>query len=215
MTSVALAGSGSTRPGALDLDRARDPECDPECELARDPAHAPSSTGVRAQPSALSRGDRVDAWRVDGALGRGGMGAVYAVTHSEFGKRAALKLCHASVLDARFTSDTFLREARIVHLVDHPGVCDVFATGTHDGRPYLAMERLTGATLGTLVEGRTLAREDTLALLVELCDVLGAAHAAGIVHRDLKLDNVFVLDTPGVGERRTKLLDWGVARILG
>ena len=191
----------------IDIDFDFEPEPEPA------PLRLPA--GARARTAVLSRGDRVGAWRVDGDLGRGGMGSVYAVTHSDFGKRAALKLCHASILDARFTSDTFLREARIVHLVDHPGVCDVFATGTHDGRPYLAMERLTGRTLGAHLERRPISRVDALAILVEVCDVLGAAHAAGVVHRDLKLDNVFVLDEAGPGDRRTKLLDWGVARILG
>jgi serine/threonine-protein kinase len=77
------------------------------------------------------------------------------------------------------------------------------------------MDRLAGRTLAAHLERRPLSREDALAILIELCDVLGAAHSAGIVHRDLKLDNVFVLDTPGPGGRRIKLLDWGIARILG
>jgi serine/threonine-protein kinase len=168
----------------------------------------------RTHRTTLSPGDRVGAWRVDAELGRGGMGSVYAVTHHKFGKRAALKLCHESVLGASFTADTFLREARIVHLVDHPGVCDVFATGMYRGRPYLAMERLSGETLGTKLERGPLPREAGLEILVEVCDVLAAAHAAGVVHRDLKLDNVFVLDAIAAGGRRTKLLDWGVARVV-
>ena len=169
----------------------------------------------RTRGEAISAGDRVGAWRIDAELGRGGMAAVYAVTHHRFGKRAALKLCHAAILRQGFTAETFLREARIVHRVDHPGVCDVFATGTHRGLPYLAMERLAGETLGARLERGPLPRVDALELLIEVCDVLAAAHAAGVVHRDLKLDNVFVLEAPGAGGRRTKLLDWGVARILG
>jgi serine/threonine-protein kinase len=163
----------------------------------------------------LASGERIGAWRVDGELGRGGMGSVYAVTHHGFGKRAALKLCHGSILSEAFTRETFLREARIVHRVDHPGVCDVFATGTYRGRPYLAMERLTGETLGARLERGWPPREERLAILMEVCEVLAKAHAAGVVHRDLKLDNVFVLDAPGAGGRRIKLLDWGVARVLG
>jgi len=169
----------------------------------------------RTQRNTVQSGERVGAWRIDAELGRGGMGSVYAVTHHGFGKRAALKLCHASILGDEFTPETFLREARIVHRVDHPGVCDVFAVGTYRGRPYLAMERLAGETLGTKLERGPLPREEALELLIEVCEVLEAAHAAGVVHRDLKLDNVFVLETPGPGGRRTKLLDWGVARVLG
>jgi len=156
----------------------------------------------------------VGAWRVERELGRGGMGTVYAVTHIGFGKRAALKLCHRSVLGPQFTIEMFLREARIVHLVNNPSVADVFATGTYDGRPYLAMERLSGETLGALVDRQPLSKLEAIELLLELCDVLAAAHAAGVVHRDLKLDNVFVLDGGRAG-RRVKLLDWGVAHIVG
>jgi len=142
------------------------------------------------------------------------MAAVYAVAHTGFGKRAALKLAHRSILGPDFTPSTFLREARIVHLVDHPGVPDVFATGTFDARPYLAMERLSGTTLGDLVDAGPLERGEAVAILLELCDVLAVSHAAGVVHRDLKLDNVFIQSTPGAGNRRVKLLDWGVARVL-
>ena len=143
------------------------------------------------------------------------MGSVYAVTHAGFGKRAALKLCHKNVLGPQFTMETFLREARIVHLINHPGVADVFATGTYDGRPYLAMERLHGETLGSYLETKTVSREHGLELLFEVARVVESAHAAGIVHRDLKLDNVFVLDTPAGSPLQVKLLDWGVARIMG
>ena len=169
----------------------------------------------RTRRATLIAGNRVGVWRVDGELGRGGMGSVYAVTHHGFGKRAALKLCHAQILSETFTPETFLREARVVHLVDHPGACDVFATGTYAGRPYLVMERLTGETLGQRLDRGAVTREEGLEILAEVCDVLGAAHAAGVTHRDLKLDNVFLLETPGAAGRRTKVLDWGVARIAG
>jgi serine/threonine-protein kinase len=170
----------------------------------------------RTQPATLSPGHRIGTWRVNDHLGRGGMASVYAVTHTKFGKRAALKLAHATILGPAFSRDTFLREARIVNLVDHPGVPDVFATGSFDGRPYLVMERLCGQTLGACLDGLPgpMPRSEAIEILLELCDVLGAAHAAGVVHRDLKLDNVFLLDQPGVGGHRVKLVDWGIARIL-
>ena len=165
----------------------------------------------RARPETLRVGSRVGAWRVDRELGRGGMATVYAVTHTRFGKRAALKLAHPSIIGEHFPFDAFLREARIVHTVEHPGLPDVFATGRCDGRPYLVMERLTGRTLAELSPGRT----DALEILRELCDILDASHARGVVHRDLKLANVFVLDAPYGGSRRVKLIDWGVAHVDG
>lgn len=143
------------------------------------------------------------------------MAAVYAVVHTRFGKRAALKLAHRAVLGPQFTPATFLREARMANLIDHAGVAEVFATGTYDGRPYLAMERLIGRSLGARLDDGALPRDEAAAILIELCEVLAAAHAAGVTHRDLKLDNIFLLDEPGRGGRRVKLLDWGMARVAG
>jgi serine/threonine-protein kinase len=169
----------------------------------------------KRRASTLAPGSRIGAWRIERELGRGGMATVYAVTHTRFGKRAALKLAHRGILGPQFTAATFLREARVVNRVDHAGMIDVFGTGTYDGRPYLAMERLHGRSLGAMLEDGPMPRDAALDLLLELCDVLEAAHAAGVTHGDLKVDNVFVLDQPGPGDRRTKLLDWGIARIAG
>ncbi|MDX2091793.1 MAG: serine/threonine-protein kinase [Kofleriaceae bacterium] len=154
-------------------------------------------------------------WRIEGTLGKGGMASVYAVVHTRFGKRAALKVAHSAILGPQFTADTFLREARVVHLIDHPSMPDVFAIGTYDNRPYLVMERLAGHTLGARLDKGALGRAEALSILLDVCDVLRASHAAGVVHRDLKLDNIFVLDTPLANGRNVKLLDWGVSLIMG
>jgi serine/threonine protein kinase len=152
-------------------------------------------------------------WRLGFELGRGGMGAVYAVSHREFGKRAALKISHTPI-DGSLGAKVFLREARIVQLIDHPAMPDVFATGTcEEGRPYLVMERLKGETLTQLIQRGALDRRQAIELVLVLCDVIGAAHEAGVVHRDLKPDNVLVLDQPA--PTRLKLLDWGFAYVLG
>lgn len=169
----------------------------------------------RARTPELSRGDRAGAWRIEDRLGEGGMATVYGVAHSRFGKRAALKLAHRGILGPQFTADTFLREARVVHMIDHASMPDVFAIGTYDARPYLVMERLAGRTLGARLDHGPLDRIEAIGILLEVCDVLAAAHAAGVVHRDLKLDNIFLLETPLAGGRRVKLLDWGVSLILG
>jgi serine/threonine-protein kinase len=182
------------------------------------PASDPASIARRrgAPDDGLTRSARVGSWCVTGELGRGGMSSVHAVVHAKFGKRAAIKIAHRSVLGpGGMSPKTFLREARIVHTVEHPAVIDVFATGTYDGRPYLVMEKLVGTPLGRRVDEGPLPRRDAIAILLELCDVLRAAHAAGVVHRDLKLDNVFLCDTPFADGRRVKLLDWGVAHVAG
>jgi len=170
----------------------------------------------RGRPDdALPVGSKVSSWRVESELGRGGMASVHAVTHSKFGKRAAIKIAHRSVLTDQYSSRTFLREARIVHRIQHPAVIDVFATGSCDGRPYLVMEKLEGMSLGSRVDNGLVARGEALEILLELCDVLRAAHAVGVVHRDLKLDNVYICADTFSGGRRVKLLDWGVAYVEG
>src|SRR5690242_7445643 len=119
----------------------------------------------RRRPSSLTSGARIGAWRIDRELGRGGMATVYAVVHTRFGKRAALKLAHPGILGPQFTPATFLREARVANLVNHPGVIDVFGTGSYCGRPYLAMERLQGRPLGAMLEGGAVSRETALDIL--------------------------------------------------
>ena len=181
---------------------------------ACDPPPIPFARPRRKRPEAsIAPGTRIGAWRVDGDLGRGGMASVHAVVHTKFGKRAAVKVAHRAVLSDQLTPATFLREARIVHAIAHPGVIDVFATGSFDGRPYLVMEKLVGRTLGNRIDEGALPRSESIEILLELCDILRAAHDAGVIHRDLKLDNVFLCDSPFAGYRRVKLLDWGVAHV--
>jgi serine/threonine-protein kinase len=162
------------------------------------------------QPDAKLVGD----WQLGFELGRGGMGTVYAVSHREFGKRAALKLSHSTIEGEALGAKAFLREARVVQLIDHPSMPDVFATGIDEGRPYLVMERLKGETLAQVLPRGVLDRRQAIDLLIDVCDVLAVAHEAGVVHRDLKPDNVFVVEQGTAGGPRIKLLDWGFAYLL-
>ena len=98
----------------------------------------------------LPPGAKAGPWIVGERLGRGGMGTVYAVTHEEIGKRAALKLMHEFLANG-VTVERIKLEARVVNRVGHPNIVDIFETGTlEDGRPYIVMERLDGVCLGTL-----------------------------------------------------------------
>jgi serine/threonine protein kinase len=178
------------------------------------PPPIPRPRRRRSRPMTLTPGMRIGPWRIERELGRGGMATVYAAVHTRFAKRAAVKLAHRDAIGPTLTPSAFLREARMANLIEHAGVTEVFATGSFDGRPYLAMERLAGRSLGAVLDASPIPRGEAIELLLELCDVLAAAHAAGVTHRDLKLDNVFVLDQP-IGGRRIKLLDWGMAHVAG
>ncbi|MCE9578998.1 MAG: serine/threonine protein kinase, partial [Deltaproteobacteria bacterium] len=154
-------------------------------------------------------------WRVEGELGRGGMGTVYAVEHERIGKRAALKVAHAHALTPWFTAERFLVEARVVNQVAHPGIVDIFETGLlPDGRPYLVMERLDGVTLGQRVAQGRIGTDEVCAILLGICEPMRAAHTAGVIHRDLKLDNVFLIEGGTTAQPDVKILDWGIAKIV-
>ncbi|MGE5185761.1 MAG: serine/threonine-protein kinase [Acidobacteriota bacterium] len=166
-------------------------------------------------PDALAPGAKAGPWIVERELGRGGMGAVYAVVHEDIGKRAALKVMHRRLVSGS-SAERILLEARVVNQVGHPNIVDIFETGTlADGRPYIVMERLDGVPLGQRCDEGKILPDQVISILLQVCDALIAAHAAGIVHRDLKVDNVFLLDNPeDPSSPRVKLLDWGIAKVI-
>jgi tRNA A-37 threonylcarbamoyl transferase component Bud32 len=178
-----------------------------------------STAGVAAPAGAdtdtLAPGAKAGPWVIDAQLGRGGMGAVYGVTHEDIGKRAALKVMHRALV-SDVAAERILTEARVVNHIGHANIVDIFETGQlPDGRLYIVMERLEGRPLGAFaVEGKLLP-DRVIAILLQICDALIAAHAAGVVHRDLKLDNVFLIDNPDEPTMpKVKVLDWGIAKEL-
>ena len=184
-----------------------------------------STAGVHAQLGALAAasgdadelppGAKAGPWIVERELGRGGMGCVYGVIHEEIGKRAALKIMHRRLVTTA-SAERMLVEARVVNQVGHPNIVDIFETGTlPDGRPYIVMERLEGVPLAVRADEGKILPNQVIAILLQVCDALIAAHAAGVVHRDLKLDNIFLIDNPDdPANPRVKLLDWGIAKVI-
>lgn len=149
-------------------------------------------------------------WRLDELLGVGGMAAVYGATHRN-GRRAALKILHPTLSEVQELRDRFFDEAYAANLVNHPGTVAVLDDGVcPDGSLYLVMELLDGENLDARLTraDRGLPPAEVLALTRPLLEVLAAAHERGILHRDVKPENVF-LTTSG----EVKLLDFGVARM--
>jgi eukaryotic-like serine/threonine-protein kinase len=148
-------------------------------------------------------------WRLDTLLGVGGMAAVYAASHRN-GNRVAVKILHPHCAIIENIRSRFQREGYVANKVEHPGAVRVLDDDTtEDGTPFLIMDLLEGETLEACFNrhGR-LTFGDALAIGYRLLEVLAAAHAKGIVHRDIKLDNVFLTRSGEV-----KILDFGIARL--
>jgi serine/threonine protein kinase len=148
-------------------------------------------------------------YRIDGVLGTGGMGVVYAATHRNR-KRFAVKMLHAELSTRRDVRSRFIREGYIANSVEHPGVVAVLDDDvTEDGSAFLVMELLKGATVdGFSPRSKPLPVRESLAIAHEVLDVLDAAHAKNIVHRDIKPANIFVTRNGDI-----KVLDFGIARL--
>jgi serine/threonine-protein kinase len=152
-------------------------------------------------------------YRIDSVLGSGAMGRVYAALELHSGNRVALKILHKERLGEPDTLERFRREAEVLASIGHPCIVEIHAFHhTSDGTPYLAMELLEGVTLKTRLTnaGRFEDPREFQPVLDCVCGALGAAHRRGIVHRDMKPDNVFL---PATGEPRAKLVDFGLSRM--
>lgn len=152
-------------------------------------------------------------YRLDRRLGEGGMGTVYAARDIRGNRDAAVKVIRAEQLSDRTALSRFRREARLTARLGHPNAVAVYDYGElRPGGAFLVMELLIGGSLRTeLTLHKPLPFLETAWALDRALDVLAAAHAAGLVHRDVKPDNLFLTRGPG-GTTRLKLLDFGLAR---
>ncbi|PKN44692.1 MAG: hypothetical protein CVU59_11070 [Deltaproteobacteria bacterium HGW-Deltaproteobacteria-17] len=153
-------------------------------------------------------------FRVEKLLGVGGMGEVYLGRHELLGNRVAIKLLKVQHAKDQRMSARFRREARATSRVQHPNVVGIFDTGQlDDGRLFLIMEYIQGKNLLELYEEvGTLPLERALPIFVQIADALAAAHAMGIMHRDLKPDNIVIV--PGEHGDLVKILDFGLAKMV-
>ncbi len=155
-----------------------------------------------------------DRYRLVRKLGEGGMGEVYEAEHIHIEKRVALKLLRAEIMSNAEAVTRFRQEARSASSIGHKNIIEIDDFGTlSDGRVYLTMEFLGGQPLSDMAKaGLPLNR--ALDILIQTCIGLGAAHAKGIVHRDMKPDNVFVT-MDQTGKDIPKILDFGIAKVSG
>jgi serine/threonine-protein kinase len=153
-------------------------------------------------------GATLGAYRVEGTIGSGSMGEVFRGIDTGLNRRVAIKLLSEKHRDSPELRQRFVREGRAVAAISHPNVVQVFATGSYDERPYIVMELLDGADLGSIVEKH--APLDPLAAAHAVLDAaqgLAAAARAGLIHRDVKPSNLVRL-----ADGRVKVTDFGLAK---
>lgn len=170
--------------------------------------------------TALTEGQRLGPYRIVRLLGEGGMGAVYEAKQEPLDRRVALKTLHPEYAANKEAVARFFNEAKILSKLEHPSIVQVSDFGNaSDGTAYLVMEYLRGQSLGHRVRelsarGERLAVVTSLQFGFQVADVLAVAHAQGIVHRDIKPDNLMlVADAVAPGGERVKLLDFGIAKL--
>jgi serine/threonine-protein kinase len=159
-----------------------------------------------------------ETYKLEALIGRGGMGEVYAASHLRLpGKQVAIKFLHPDVADPEILA-RFRREAEIASRLGHPNIVTVLDFNSlPDGTPYLVLEYLVGETLDDALAHGPFSVERMLAVARQLGSALAAAHRAGVVHRDLKPQNIFLVPTEidgRVGEV-AKILDFGISKIRG
>jgi serine/threonine-protein kinase len=154
-----------------------------------------------------------DKYRIEALLGRGGMGAVFRATHVVSEKPVAIKWMLRSAADER-AYRRFVREARVTGRIDHPNVVDVYDIGRQDNTGYLVMELLHGESLRERLAHARPSVAECIDLLLPAMRGVSAAHAAGVIHRDLKPDNIFLCKGPDGSAREAKVLDFGISAML-
>jgi CheY-like chemotaxis protein len=167
--------------------------------MARKPAIEPGaetqhgSTELAPRTADMQPGTQLAGYRIEGVVGRGGMGVVYRATHLHLDRIVALKVLGAELVDSPGFRERFLREARTAASISHPAMVTVYDAGDSDGQLYIAMQYVDGADLGALLrEEGALEPGRVVSLLRQIAAALDVAHARGIVHRDVKPANVLI-----------------------
>ncbi len=155
----------------------------------------------------VNPGDKIQRYELVRLLGKGGMGEVYLARDSSLERNVALKFLPDELENDPRMRERFLREAKSAAALDHPFICKIYETGTHQGKGYIAMEYVEGTTLKDRMDQGGVPLRDAIRITMEIGEALENAHKAGIVHRDLKPANIMISH-----QGHTKVMDFGLAK---
>src|SRR5205807_1146876 len=154
-------------------------------------------------------GQTLGNYKITHKLGAGGQGTVYKATDQKLGRTVVVKVLPAELTVKETNLKRFEREARLASALDHPNICTIFDMDETQGLHFIAMQYVEGKNVRQLCNGRPLELESALRIGIQVAEALSAAHARGIIHRDIKSGNVMVTDAGQV-----KILDFGLAKLL-
>ncbi|MDQ3668057.1 MAG: protein kinase [Acidobacteriota bacterium] len=154
-------------------------------------------------------GKNLSNYRILEKLGAGGQGTVYKATDTKLGRTVVIKVLPPELTARQANLKRFEREARLASSLDHPNICTIFDLDEAEGLHFIAMQHIEGRNVRQLVGGHPLELKSALLIAIQVADALAAAHARGIIHRDIKSGNVMVSPTGQV-----KILDFGLAKLL-
>src|SRR5262249_11697186 len=168
----------------------------------------PNVASTKTRVSALSLNTPIGQYTIVSKIGQGGMGEVYRARDPKLRRDVAIKMLPASFSQDIERLDRFIQEARAAGSLNHPNILVIHHIGTHEGAPYMVSEFLEGETLRKRMDRGALTQRKAIDFALQIAKGLGAAHEKGIVHRDIKPDNIFITD-----DGRVKILDFGLAKL--
>ena len=181
----------------------------PHPASGEEPVALGATVAARASSGEVALGTTLmDRFEVQQILGRGGMGAVYLAVDRQLGEQVALKVIAANLAEDPDAAERFRREVSAARKITHPNVIRIHDLGQDGGLLFLSMEHFEGMTLAQMLTRRqNLPLEEAREILFQVCDALTAAHQAGVVHRDLKPQNILVNE-----QRQVRVIDFGLAK---
>ena len=158
----------------------------------------------------LAKGTMVSHYRIVEKIGAGGMGEVYLAEDTELDRKVALKFLPPHLCQDEDCRKRFKREAQAAAKLDHPNIVPVYEVGDFKGRPFFAMAHIEGKSLRQVIKEGKLTVEESVNLIMQICEGLHKAHESGVVHRDIKPGNILIDN-----EKRVRVVDFGLATVSG